>query len=106
MRLRKKRSEPDLSLAGAITAALTPGNGRSNVVGSHDELLQRLREDGVEFKVSDFFAALGELIKTGAVAHRDGTGFWLNDGPITLWEPDITRVADIEGSSGGSGGWL
>jgi hypothetical protein len=107
---KRKRSEPDPALAGFIINALTAGPGRNIVVGSRDELIQRLREDGVEFKVSDVLTVLSTMIGDGRVAHRPGVGLWLQgDAPVTLWEPDITRVADIEAFFGGGGrsrGWL
>lgn len=107
MPLRKRR-EPDPASAGLIFDAMRATfNGRSLVVKDHHELFQRLREDGVEFKVSDVYTVLGQMIADGRVARRPGIGMWLGNGSPTLWEPDITRVADIEGSSwGGPGGWL
>jgi hypothetical protein len=106
--LRKKRSEPDPALAGLIFDAMraTFNGARSLVVKDHHELLQRLREDGVEFKVSDVYTVLGQMIADGRVERRPGIGMWLGNGSPTLWEPDITRVADIEGTSWGLGGWL
>jgi hypothetical protein len=52
-------------LAGFIINALTAGNGRSGIARTRDELIQRLREDGVEFKVSDVYTVLGRGLELG-----------------------------------------
>jgi hypothetical protein len=97
MPLRKKRSEPDPALAGFILNAMRATfNERSLVVKDHHELLQRLREDGVEFKVSDVLTMLSKMIEDGRIERRPGIGMWLGNGSPTLWEPDVTRVDDIE----------
>jgi hypothetical protein len=104
MPLLRKKQKPDPALAGFILDAMRATfNGRSLIVKDRDELIQRLREDGVEFKVSDVYTVLGQMIADGRVVRRPGVGFWLGSGVRTLWEPDITRVADIESFFGGSG---
>jgi hypothetical protein len=55
---RKPRSKPrrNSALERAIIAALTAGNGRSHRVPSETELIQRLVEDGFQFKPAALFA--------------------------------------------------
>jgi hypothetical protein len=83
-------------LAGLILDALRATvYGRSLITKDHSELLQRLREDGWTGKVSDVYTVLGQMIADSRVERRPGVGMWLSSGVPTLWEPDITRVADI-----------
>jgi hypothetical protein len=39
------------------------GNGCSNVVGSREELIERLREDGAQFKTADFFTLTEDQVR-------------------------------------------
>ena len=101
---RRKRStpKPDPVLMAAVVAALRPAGGRAFTVEGHSELVARLTVDGVACTLPDLSVALAKLIEDGKVAYRPGVGFWNCDGhPVTLWEPDITRVADIERFFGG-----
>jgi hypothetical protein len=79
---RKPRSKPrrNPALERAIIAALTAGNGRSNRVPSETELIQRLVEDGFQFKPAALFATLGVLVAQGRVVRRTGYGLWLPSG--------------------------
>jgi hypothetical protein len=66
------------ALERAIIAALQPGNGRSNRAGSEAELIQRLVEDGFQFKPATLFTTLGVLVAEGRVVRRTGYGLWLD----------------------------
>jgi hypothetical protein len=98
---KRKRPEPDPLLAGAIVRAMGAGNCRSNIVRDHNELVRRLREDRVEFKVSDVLTVLSKMIGEGRIKHRDGVGFWLSNGTTVLTGSDWTNLADIDGPSWG-----
>jgi hypothetical protein len=98
---RRKRPAPDPALAGAITEAMRAGNGKGIIVRDRNELVQRLREDQVEFKISDVLTVLSQMIEDGRIERRPGIGMWLGNGSPTLWESEWTNLADIDGPSWG-----
>jgi hypothetical protein len=98
----KESAIVDEWLATAILAALCARHpDRGIVVKSYRELLTRLREDGVEFAPSDLYATWAALLKRGTVARRPDVGYWISNGHETLWQSDITDLAEVDGPKWG-----
>jgi hypothetical protein len=95
---RKSRSKPrrNAALERAIIAALQPGNGRSNRVGSEAELIQRLVEDGFQFRAATLFATLGVLVAEGRVVRRTGYGLWLPSGAPEVYSNEPSEPVSLK----------
>ena len=97
-RRRRTVSPEHTPLEAAIIQALTPGNGRTNLVRSEDELITRLVADGAEFDHAEQFAAWAKLIKKGRVERRPGLGMWLSSVPM-LFVVNPTNSSCLLGGS-------